>query len=399
MRILIVSGYYKPAYVYGGPTTALSTLCEGMARQGADVTVFTTNANGRTRLDVTLDTPIHVDGVAVRYFPLAYNGLGFFYSPALSQTLGKQLSEFDLVAIQTIWGHQLGAAARACLMHGTPYTVSVHGQLFDWSLGTQRLKKLLYLRLLGRRHLKRAAALHCTDPREAATVANLQIGPPTFTVPNGIDMLPYDTMPERGHWRRAFGIADDAMVLLYLGRLTQIKRPDIAVAALAACRAIQPETHLILVGPDHSGLGETLSAQAHQAGCADHVHLTGLLDPQQVLCALADANLLLAPSEIQENFGMAAAEALAAGVPIVVSTGIPVGHWTEQWHAGLVVPCQIEAFQQAAQLMIAQPANLANMGQNGRVLARTVFDASIVAQEMIRHYEAIIIYGRPAEAS
>lgn len=395
----MVTGYYKPAYVYGGPAKSISILCEGMARQGADVTVFTTNANGRTRLDVPLNTPMQVDGVTVRYFPLAYNGLGFFYAPALGQALAEQLSEFDLVAIETIWGHQLGVAAQACRTQGIPYTVSVRGQLFGWSLGTRRLKKRLYMRLLGRRYLERAAALHCTDPREAAAVANLQFGPPTFVVPNGIDTSPYDQMPQRGHWRRAFGIADDATVLLFLGRLTQIKRPDIAVATLAACREVNLKTHLIFAGPDQDGLADTLQAQARRLGCQDSVHLTGLLNPEQVRYILSDSDLLIGPSEIQENFGMAAAEALAAGVPVLVSEGIPVGAWAEGYGAGRMVACDARMFAEAAIEMISSSEALIQMGINGRELVRSKFDIIAVAQQMIRHYESIIAYGHPAETS
>ena len=73
-----------------------------------------------------------------------------------------------------------------------------------------------------------------------------------------------------------------------------------------------------------------LRAQAQQLGCADRLHITGLLKGDEVLSALADADLLLMPSEPElENFGMSAVEAMAAGLPILVSEGFPIGEWAE----------------------------------------------------------------------
>ena len=87
MRILCVSSYYKPAYVYGGPTCCIATLCEGLARAGTEVSVFTTNADGSRKLDVPLRQLNDVDGVSVWYFPLVLNGLGSFYSHELASAI------------------------------------------------------------------------------------------------------------------------------------------------------------------------------------------------------------------------------------------------------------------------------------------------------------------------
>ncbi|RRR78422.1 MAG: glycosyltransferase [Candidatus Viridilinea halotolerans] len=390
MHILFVTGYYKPAYVYGGPTKSLATLCAGLVTHGAHVTVFTTNANGRQRLDVPLGTPVMVDGVAVSYFPLCYQGLGFFYAPAMAQSLPDQIARSDLVVIESIWGYQLLLAARQCLKQRKPYIIAVRGQLFAWSLRHQRLKKKLYLHLLGKRYLQHAAALYCTDAQEAAAVARLGLGPPLFVVPNSIDTTPFAQMPVRGFWRHQYGITEEAIVLLYLGRLTQIKRPDIAVATLAACRERHADVHLILAGPDQDQMAVRLQAQAHSLGCLNYMHLTGALDPEQVRQVLADADLLIAPSVIQENFGLSTAEALAAGVPVLTSPGIPVGQLAEAWQAGRVAACTVEAFQHAAQAMITKPAELIALGRNGRLLAKAVFDVAAVVPQMLTHYSAII---------
>jgi len=395
MRILYVCPYYTPADVYGGPVRCLADSCAGLAEAGAEVTVFTTDANGDSRLAVPLGRPVGVDGVAVHYFPLALNGLSYFYSPSLAVALNARVVEFDLVAVACLWGHALPAAAAACARFGVPYVVSVHGQLFPWSLAKGRLKKWLYLELLGRRCLDRAAAIHCTDPVEARAVARLGFRAPTFVAPNPLRACCFCRPQDAGPWRRRLGIPDGALVLLFLGRLARIKRPDIAVDVLGVAQALDREVHLVLVGPDEDGLRRELVDQAQALGCAGKLHFTGLVDREAVALALQGATMLLMPSEVQENFGMSALEAMAAGVPILVSDGVPLGRRAEEVGAGRVLPCTKPAFRQATMELLARPDQLKAMGERGRDFAGRYLDAPVVARQLLAQYGSIVATGKP----
>ena len=124
------------------------------------------------------------------------------------------------------------------------------------------------------------------------------------------------------------------------------KRPDIAIEALAAANSSVGETHLVLAGPDEMQLIPKLLVQAQRLGCADRLHITGLLKGDEVLVALADADLLLMPSEPEsENFGMSAVEAMAAGLPILVSEGVPIGRWAKSAGAGRIASCTVDFFR------------------------------------------------------
>jgi glycosyltransferase involved in cell wall biosynthesis len=395
MRILCVCSYYKPAYVYGGPVNSSAALNEGLTQAGAQVTVFTTNANRSARLDVPLQEPVNINGVTVWYFPLVLNGLSYFYSPSLAEAISVRVSEFDLVVANTLWGHALIPTATACAHFLIPYVVAVHGQLNRWALANKGLKKSIYLNLFGRRYVNHAAALHCTDPIEAEAVERLGFRPPTFVVPFAVHYSSYDNAQEYGNFRQRFGIPDQAYVLLFLGRIAQIKRPDIAVDTLGAAQSLNREIHLVIVGPDEDRLMHQLKAQAQNLGCDNKLHFTGLLKKEAVVSALAEANLLLMPSEIQENFGMAALEAMAAGVPILVSEGVPVGRWAQMADAGRTVACTKDAFQQAALELLSRPEQLRIMGQRGQGLVREYFDVSVVARQMLAQYQAIVTTGRP----
>lgn len=401
MNILYICPYYKPAYVYGGPVNSISSLCEGLFQEGARVTVFTTNANRGSKLNVPLKQPVNVEGVVVYYFPLTlggvsfFNVLSYFYSSTLAKAVKTRILKFDVVVVDSLWGHALIPTATACIRSKIPYIVPVRGGLNSWALAEKKIKKDCYLRLFSRRYLNQAAAIHCTDPIEAEEVKKLGLKPPVFVVPNAIPAFCFDNFKKHGRLREQLGISESANIMIFLGRITQYKRPDIAVEVLSAVQTLNREIHLVIVGPDEDGVLPQLRSQAKSLKCNDRLHFTGLLNREAVISALAEADLLLVPTEIQENFGMSALEAMAAGVPILVSEGIPVGRWAQIARAGRVVPSKKETFQQAALELLSDPRELKLMGQRGRSLVRNHFDSKSVAQSMLAQYKAIVNIGRP----
>lgn len=397
MKILYVCPYYKTANIRGGPANSISSLCEGLAQAGTQITVFTTNANFESLPDDSLTKSVVIDGVPVWYFPLFYNGLYFFYSPLLTSAIKQNIKSYDLVVIDSLWSHPLIPAAQNCLKYQIPYIIPARGQLYPWALSQKKLKKSIYLILLVQRYIDRATAIQCTDQVEAQAVSRLGLDPQVFVVPNSIRCSNYNNLPKYGTFRRQFSIHQEAIVLLFSGRITQIKRPDIAVDTLAfvSSLGLGIDVHLIIAGPDQDGLIPQLKTKAQSLGCADKLHFTGLLESDAIRYALGEANLLLMPTEVQENFGMAALEALAAGVPVLVSEGVPVGRWAEEAGAGRIVTCKREAFQQAAMELLSTPEQLRKMGQNGIKLAREVFDIRVVTRQMLSQFEAIVATGRP----
>lgn len=395
MKILIVMSYYKPAYSYGGTVSAVSALAEGLAKQGTEVTVLTTNANGKERLNIPLGQPVSLDGVEVYYYPLAPISLGsFHYSPDLAQACKEKIKYFDLVVLETLWEYIAGPVVAASKRHHVPYIIQPHGQLMPWCINQKRLKKQLYLTLFARRYLDQAAGLQCTSPLEAEAVKHFNFRAPTFEIPNSIDLARFKNMPGRGHMRSKLGIPEDARVLLFMGRLHPVKRPDIAVSALITVQsAADEEVHLIMAGPDETGMTEDLIQLATQAGCANCLHIVGLLYRDDVLQAFADSEILIMPSE-SENFGMSAVEAMASGIPVLISDGVPVGHWAEESGAGQIIPCSAKAFAEATVQLLSDYERLKIMGVRGKELARR-FDNSVVAQQVLAHYQSIIETGQP----
>jgi glycosyltransferase involved in cell wall biosynthesis len=388
MRILWVVSYYKPAYLYGGPVQSNSALCEALARQGAEVTVLTTNANGPHRLAVPLNKPVSVEGVQVFYYPLVRLApKSFFYSPELVRAIERMAEEFQIAILDTLFTHAMGPAANICIRRRVPYVIPLHGQLLPTALKHRHIKKRLYLALAGGVYLNRAAALHCTTWTEAQAAAKLGLDTHSFVVPNALDVKTLARPLQAAHFKTKLGIRADDRVVLFLGRLHRVKRPEIALQAFAAMGL--PDVHLVYAGADEEHLESKLRSLARALRCADRVHFAGLLDSTGVRQVLAETDLLMMPSEM-ESFGMSAAEAMAAGVPVLLSHGVALGHWVEEAQAGRVVSGTADAFAQAGRALLSEPALLRAMGERGRELVQRRFAPANIAKQFLTECESIV---------
>jgi glycosyltransferase involved in cell wall biosynthesis len=398
MRVLYIGSYYKPAYIYGGTVRCVSQLCEAMVKLNSQVTFLTTNVNGKGLLDVPLNKAINVDGVEVFYYPIVnVPPHSYYFSPGLAEACHNKIHDFDIVVLQSLFSFGMRASTTACKRAGIPYIIQPHGQLLPWSLKQKWLKKQVYLYFVGRDYLNDAAALHCTAPSEAEAISQMGFRAPKFVIPNGVDCNHFANLPIRGKFRKRFQIPDEARLLLFMGRLHPKKRPDLAIEALAAAQSLPGETHLLLAGPDEMRLVPTLLSSAQRLGCENRVHVTGLVEGDDILSILADVDLFLMPSEPEsENFGMSAAEAMAAGLPILVSEGIPVGHWAELAGAGHMVPCTVDSFRRVTcEMLLLTPYRLKEMGKRGQDLTRQRFDILSIAQQMLAQFTSIINTGQP----
>lgn len=388
MRILCVTPYYEPAYVYGGPARSVPALCRALTAQGAQVSVFTTTANGDRELDMPAGQPTQRDGVEVTYFPRIVK-TSFFLAPAMSHALKRRIDEFDIVYINGIFIYPTYVAQNAAIRVNKPFVIAPRGMLMPWAYAYKHRKKDLYMRLIECRRMEQAAAFICTDPLERQALARFGFHQPVFVVPNGLDMERFAVLPADGAFRSRWQLPSNAQIILVVGRLHPVKRPDLALAAFSEIASVRPTAHLVFVGPDETGLQESLRASAKAAGCADQVHFTGLLSPHEVLEAYADADMFFMPSE-SENFGMAIAEAMAAGIPVLVYKGLGMARYVIQAKAGLAVELSKSVLAAALLDLLTDSDHLSVMGRNGRQLAFDVFDLHNVARRTLQHLESLL---------
>jgi glycosyltransferase involved in cell wall biosynthesis len=386
MKILCVTPFYKPAFIYGGPARSIPALCEGLVQCGCDVSVYTTNANGTEKLDIAAGKPCDLDGVRVTYFDSS--GIqGYFYSRDLAAACHGSLCTYDLISVTGSWAYPLIPICRGSLKHSIPYIVSPRTSFMHrtWKYGG--LKKLIYHFVFERRLVNRATAIHYTSELELKESAWLRLRPRTFIVPNAVDFDEFDSVPERGLFRSKWRIPSDENIILYLGRLEPRKGLELTLRsfALARDRGLKRAT-LILAGPDKGHYERVLKDYAFRLGLGDNVIFPGYLNKEERLTALADADAFILLS-YGENFGMALVEAMAMGIAPIVSDQVGIAKELSNSKAGSVVPLDPDAIAGELFSFMSSPGARQSCGERARSFVRATYGSRKVARLMVAQYE------------
>jgi len=154
---------------------------------------------------------------------------------------------------------------------------------------------------------------------------------------NGVDAP--SVLPQRGNFREEFEIPANAKLVLFLGRLSEKKSPDLLLKAFAGATGSGPgrerRADLAFVGPDETGMKARLAKMAKSLGLGERVHFSDALEGEAKWQAYRDADIFVLPSQ-NENFGNTAAEAVAAGTPVIVTDQCGIAPLLEDV-AGMVV--------------------------------------------------------------
>jgi glycosyltransferase involved in cell wall biosynthesis len=381
MRILHVVPTYAPAWKHGGPIRAVHGLCKALAARGHEVTVFTTDVDTGGQVPNTGEA-VMLDGVVVHYFPVRLRRL--YDSPAMEKALAERIGGFDVVHLHSVFLRPTALAARAAERAGVPYLVAPRGMLVPDLLRRRgRWRKTLWLRLVERRTLAKAAGLHTTSTLEAEEAARLGLPlPPVFLVPNGVETEPYlpDT-PVSAPVRR---LLDGGSFFFFLGRLSWKKGLDRLIPALAHA----PSALLAVAGNDEEGIRPKLERLAAGQGVAGRVAFLGPVDGCDKTALLHRACALVLPS-YSENFGNSALESMAAGRPVVVTPEVGLAEIVRDAGAGLVVEGDPETLGKALAGLLADPAAADAMGRRGAEEAKRRFGWEAVAAEMEAVYQRV----------
>lgn len=324
----------------------VQALAERLARRGHEVIVLTADwgldkrlramANGSAAEASPFGRRRTMNGVTAIYLAnwLHYRALS--WNPALGRYLRARLKEFEVVHIFGLYDLLGPRVAAECRAAKIPYVVEPIG-MFVPIVRNIRLKRM-YHWIWGREMLAGASAIIATAEQErdemvAGGVAEAKI----VLRRNGVEAPA--KLPERGEFRRKLGIAPDAKLILFLGRLSQKKSPDLLLKAFAGVRnaegSAKEELQLAFVGPDESGMRAKLEGISKQLGIAERVHFSAALGGEPKWAAYRDADIFVLPSQ-NENFGNTAAEAVAAGTPVVVTDKCGIAPLLQDV-AGLVV--------------------------------------------------------------
>jgi glycosyltransferase involved in cell wall biosynthesis len=354
MRILNVTETYAPFLEFGGPPVKVRALSEGLARRGHQVTVLTADWGLEKRLQTSEEkntaerSPFgwrrRENGVEAIYLPTWLHYRRVSWNPAVKRYCRAWVQKFDIVHIFGLYDLLGPAVAAACRARALPYVVEPIG-MFIPIVRSFWLKRL-YHSVLGGRMLQVASSVVATSDQEIEELVAGGISREKVVLRrNGVE--PPDSWPERGTFRRAHGISPDSRLVLFLGRLSTKKSPDLLLKAAAEllkrCEGISVK--VVFAGPDEGGVIAGLEQMSSQLGIRKSVEFTGPVFGPAKWAAYRDADVFVLPSQ-NENFGNTAAEAVAAGTPVIVTEQCGIAPLLAN-EAGLVVPHEADALSEA----------------------------------------------------
>ena len=384
MKILHVIANLAPRY--GGPSNACVEMARAVARLGHDVSVYTTDMDGPSRLDVPTDRPIMNDGVAIHYFPVHFPRI-WGASRLLAHALHRAVAGADIVHVHSLYMFHDWVVGRDCRSLGIPYLLRPHGTLDPFIHRRHRMRKMLFEVWFQNSMLSRAAALHYTSEEEMWLAEPFARGAPGVVIPNGVDCSEYDDLPPPGSFRARHPEIGDKKIVLFFGRLNFKKGLDILAKAYGTLARARDDVHLVLAGPD-DGMASKTRRWLRDEGVLDRATFTGMLLGEEKLAALRDSDVFVLPS-YSENFGIAVVEAMACALPVVVSDRVNIWREVDAARAGRITPCDADAVAEALAAVLGNTDAPRKMGARGASLVREKFDWSKVALRLEGVYTSL----------
>jgi glycosyltransferase involved in cell wall biosynthesis len=380
----------------GGPTEIILNLVRELKQYEVETEIVTTNDDVRELLDVPLYQKVEYKGVSVRFFP-RFSGLvpglrlasdrGFVFSVELAQWLWQHTKDYDLVHTHYLFSFAPTCAAAIARQQNIPYIVTPYGMLTSWALSHKQLKKQVYS-IIERHNLNQAVAIHCSTPGELQDVINYQVKTPSFVIPYGVHPQPLQPQAKQ-QLHRIYGIPDTIPIVLFLSRLHPKKRPDLLIEALSKLASINPDFHLIVAGSGEPDYLNYLSNLISSVGLQSQTTMAGFVAGNDKDLLLQGSDVFVLPS-YSENFGIAVAEAMAAGLPVIITPDVQIAPDIVAENAGLVVAGEVEAVRDAIAQLLASASLRQQLGENGKHLVNRRYSWRAIASNLSGIYRSIV---------
>jgi glycosyltransferase involved in cell wall biosynthesis len=378
------------AQVRGGPSQAILEMVRALQVKGVEAEIVTTNDNGTNLLDVPLQRCIDYEGVATRFFsrfsPKVEPIREFAFSGQLTGWLWQNICKYDLLHVHAIFSYPSTIAMTIARLQRKPYLVRPLGQLCQWSLQQSHRKKQVYLKAIERSNLKGSQALHLTSRQEETEVSQLNLKVPNFILPHGLSIP--DRIPDAPQkLRQLLKVAEDETVILFMSRVHPKKGLDYLIPALAKL-----DSHsftFVIAGNSSPEYESELDTLLNTLGIKHRIHRFGFVSGEIKNILLQGADLFALTSH-SENFGVAVLEALAAGLPVLVTPGVALASVVAEHQLGYVAEMDIDAIASEIEHFLNNRQEAKAMGQNARQLVRQEYTWNSIATRLIDVYSSTV---------
>ena len=376
MKILHVIPHFAPKY--GGEVMVVYQLAKSQVNLGEQVDI----------LSIDYDSDMSVlKGSGVNHHLvkcLLHVGLAR-YSADMKRWLRANISSYDIVHIHSYMSHTAIVSVRIGNRQKVPTVLQAHNALRPYGRKSALLK--MFDLIWGKRIVRSSDLLLAYGDVETRAYEELGARSENISILfNGIDFQEFLNLPPRGEFRSRNGIPDDDLVFVFMGRLDRIKRVGLLIRAFKVHHGENPKSRLLVVGPDHGELSD-LTKLKDELGLNDSVMFIGGLYGKDRVQALVDSDVF-ALTSVTEGFNIAAMEAGACGLPVILTKNSANANLISSG-MGILVGDDVGEIAAAMSRMLDSKLRK-DMGDFGRELAGSQLDWNIIAQKSVRYYQDLI---------
>jgi glycosyltransferase involved in cell wall biosynthesis len=292
------------------------------------------------------------------------------------------MQNYDLIHVHAIFSYPSTIAMLIARAYRKPYVIRSIGQLSKWSLSQSKLRKKIMLSMIEKSNLSKAVAVHVTSMSEQNDVLRLKLGTPVLLLGLGVDYIENCDELLKTESR-------SCIKFLFLSRLHPKKQLEILMRALADLKDCYKHENwsLYIAGDGEQDYVLKLKSLAAELGIANRIvwmgHITGRVKED----LLKSVDWYVLPSA-SENFAISAVEAMAAGVPVIITNSVGVSDMVQKHGAGIIAEANTKELSQALHQAMNGPP-LA-MKQASRRLVKDHYLWSSVAKELTAFYSKVL---------
>ena len=357
----------------GGPSRSVPMLVKGLAELGVDVTLMTIRSKNMN---------IHaLEGTTAKLKVLEPS----FSRKEITQYLKSE--KFYLIQIQSMWDwpyHKVMVEARKL---GIPYIVTPRGMLEPWSLSQKKWKKKLAWWLYQRNDVQKSVCVFTTAKMEAEHVTNLGITTCKAVIPNGIETDSYPCKTSVDVVKKQ---------VLFLSRVHVKKGIEVLFEAWKQIHPDYEDWQLLVIGNGEAEYIHSLENRVECLGLKESIKILPPVFGNDKIQIYQESALFCLPS-YSENFGMAIAEAMSCGTPVITTTNCP---WNilNDTKTGWCIDLNVDNLERALREALSMnPTELYDMGQKASKLIYENFDYRNVTRKTLKLYEWLLNGGEKLE--
>jgi glycosyltransferase involved in cell wall biosynthesis len=384
MKILHVVPSFAPCFSHGGVVNASYEIAKKQVENGHDVTVYTTDSCDK-RLKFKNNHNVDVDGIKVFYFKnvsnKVKNKLTIDTPVSFIPHIKKTIRNFDIIHIHE-HRHSLAVAThRYAKKNNIPYVLQAHGSVLPF-FQKEKLKEI-FDKLWGFDILHDANKVFALTEVEKEQYLKMGVKEEKIEiVPLGINIDEYKALPPKGKFRYKYNISPDEKLILFLGRIHEIKGLDLLIKSFN--NISNDNVKLTIVGGDYGFKGE-LEKLINEYNLNKKVIFPGVLTGENKKEALVDCDIFVMPSRY-ESFTTSGLEAMACSKPLILTKNNHIHTWVKD-NVGLICEFDEEELSKCIETLLTDEQLCEKYGAQGKKLIEDKYDWNKVEKQIMQLYE------------